>query len=53
MSLSVLVVEDENDIRELISYNLLKEGFQVVAASTGEEALRAASREPPTWCCWT
>jgi two-component system phosphate regulon response regulator PhoB len=48
MSLSVLVVEDENDIRELISYNLLKEGFEVVAASTGEEALKAARREPPS-----
>ena len=39
MSLSVLIVEDEDDIRELVSYNLLKEGSQVVAASTGEEAL--------------
>ena len=36
---SVLVVEDEEDIRELVSYNLLKEGYQVAGVASGEEAL--------------
>ena len=36
---SVLIVEDEADIRELVSYNLLKEGYQVAAVPSGEEAL--------------
>jgi len=36
---TVLVVDDEPDIVELVSYNLTKEGFQVSSASDGEEAL--------------
>jgi len=44
---SVLIVEDEEDIRELISYNLLKEGFQVASVALGEEALVAADARPP------
>ena len=32
---SVLVVEDEEDIRELVSYNLLKEGYQVAGVAIG------------------
>jgi len=35
----ILVVDDEEDIAELVRYNLEKEGFQVVTASSGEEAL--------------
>jgi phosphate regulon transcriptional regulator PhoB len=37
---SILVVDDEPDIVELVSYNLKKEGFHVISASDGEEALR-------------
>ena len=37
---SILVVEDEEDIRELISYNLTREGYEVVAVESGEEALK-------------
>src|SRR5262245_19628767 len=44
---SVLVVEDEQDIRELIRYNLSKEGFQVDWAASGEQALRSARINPP------
>jgi phosphate regulon transcriptional regulator PhoB len=36
---NVLVVDDEPDIVELVSYNLTKEGFEVSTASDGEEAL--------------
>ena len=35
----MLVVDDEPDIVELVSYNLKKEGFDVSSASDGEEAL--------------
>ena len=36
---NVLVVDDEADLIELVSYNLKKEGFAVDSASDGEEAL--------------
>ena len=38
-SRNVLVVDDEADLVELVSYNLKKEGFSVDSASDGEEAL--------------
>ena len=38
---SILVVDDEDDILELVSYNLAKEGYRVTGVGTGEEALRA------------
>jgi two-component system alkaline phosphatase synthesis response regulator PhoP len=44
---SILVVDDERDILDLVSYNLAKEGFQVACAASGEEALRAARNRPP------
>ena len=36
---NILVVEDEMAIQQLVSYNLIKAGFQVSCADTGEEAL--------------
>jgi two-component system phosphate regulon response regulator PhoB len=44
---SVLVVEDDDDIRELVSYNLLKEGYQVAGVASGEDALAAVAAKPP------
>lgn len=43
----LLVVEDEEDILELLRYNLAKEGYRVTGALSGEEALRAARSSPP------
>ncbi len=43
----ILVVEDETDIRELIAYNLSKEGYQVTGVGSGEEALEEADKNPP------
>ena len=43
----VLVVEDEEDIAELVEYNLLKQGFSVEVAVSGEEALVRARRRRP------
>ncbi len=47
MSQTVVVVEDEADIRELVVYNLLKEGFRAVGIGTGEEALRLIGSATP------
>ena len=44
---SVLVVEDDEDIRELVSYNLLKEGYQVAGVASGEDALNVRRVEGP------
>jgi DNA-binding response OmpR family regulator len=46
-SQKILVVEDEPDILELISYNLGKEGFDVVAAEDGETGLQRARSDSP------
>jgi two-component system alkaline phosphatase synthesis response regulator PhoP len=42
MSAKILVVDDEPDIVELVSFNLKAEGFQVYSASSGPEALNRA-----------
>ena len=44
---NVLVVDDEEDILELVKYNLTKEGYAVVAVATGEDALAAARTKQP------
>jgi two-component system phosphate regulon response regulator PhoB len=41
----ILIVEDEPDILDLVSYNLQQAGFDVVPVETGEEALNVAARE--------
>lgn len=43
----ILVVEDEEDILELIEFNLKKEGYQVATATSGEKAIELARRNPP------
>jgi two-component system phosphate regulon response regulator PhoB len=43
----ILVVDDEATIVELIRYNLVKDGYEVRTAGTGEDALAAARREAP------
>ena len=44
---TILAVDDEEDILELLEYNLAKEGFRVVRVTTGEAALQAARRHGP------
>lgn len=36
---TILVVEDDASIQQLVSYNLIKAGFHVTCADSGEEAL--------------
>ena len=47
MKRSVLIVEDEEDIRELLSYTLIREGYQVATVASGEEALAVAEARTP------
>ena len=44
----ILVVDDEPDILEILSYNLKKEGYLVYTASNGEEAVTKAGDIKPT-----
>jgi two-component system alkaline phosphatase synthesis response regulator PhoP len=43
----ILVVDDEEDLLELVKYNLTKEGYRVAAVSSGEEAIRRARNDLP------
>jgi two-component system phosphate regulon response regulator PhoB len=43
----ILVVEDERDIAALVAYHLTKEGYRVLTAGAGPEALEAATQERP------
>jgi len=41
----IIIVEDEKDIAELISYHLKREGFDVFVAGNGEEALKSVETD--------
>lgn len=43
----ILAVDDEEDILELVRYNLTREGFSVLGTTSGEDALKIARREEP------
>ena len=43
----VLIVDDEADIREFLHYNLSRNGFDVIQASNGSEALKLADTDIP------
>jgi two-component system alkaline phosphatase synthesis response regulator PhoP len=44
---NILVVDDEEDILELVRYNLAKEGYNVTGVGTGEDGLEAARAKRP------
>jgi two-component system phosphate regulon response regulator PhoB len=44
---NILVVDDEEDIQELIRYNLAKDGYKVTCVGTGEAALKHARSKLP------
>jgi two-component system alkaline phosphatase synthesis response regulator PhoP len=46
MKKTVLVVDDEKDIVDLLSYNLMKEGFSVITSRNGRDALDRARQKP-------
>lgn len=43
----ILIVDDENDILEFLSYNLEKEGYEVKTASNGVKAINKATKFKP------
>ncbi len=47
MSFKVLVVDDEKPIADILKFNLEKEGYQVVCAYDGDEAIELANQENP------
>ncbi|MFT5240949.1 MAG: two-component system alkaline phosphatase synthesis response regulator PhoP [Candidatus Promineifilaceae bacterium] len=44
---TILVIEDDDDILELLSYNLEREGFAVLRAETGEDGLQCMADTAP------
>jgi DNA-binding response OmpR family regulator len=47
MTDKILLVDDENDMRETLSILLTGEGYEVIEASNGEEAIVLAEKETP------
>lgn len=47
MTAKILIAEDERDIRELITFTLEFGGFQVIAATNGQEAIELARQHRP------
>lgn len=43
----ILVVDDEEDILELLQFNLSREGYQVLVTASAEEALSLCKSEIP------
>ena len=46
-SIKILLVDDEPDILEILSYNLLAEGYTVLTATNGVEAVKQAKKIQP------
>jgi two-component system alkaline phosphatase synthesis response regulator PhoP len=46
-NIKILLVDDEPDILEFMEYNLRKEGYQVLQAKNGKEAVEIAKKEFP------
>lgn len=44
---TILVIDDEKDIQNLLRYNLEKEGYRILLSKTGEEGLAAARAKKP------
>lgn len=48
MQQTILIIEDDEDIAESLSYNLKREGFSAIVAESGEKGLRLALDEKQT-----
>ena len=46
-AMKILIVDDEEDILDLLEYNLEQEGYEVVRAIDGHAAIREAQKEKP------
>jgi len=45
--IKILLVDDEPDILEIVGYNLTSEGYQVITAENGVQAIKKAKKEQP------
>jgi two-component system alkaline phosphatase synthesis response regulator PhoP len=45
--IKILLVDDEPDILEIVGYNLSQEGYSIVTATNGKEAIAMAKKEHP------
>ena len=45
--ITILLVDDEQDILEIVGYNLSQEGYKIITASNGKEAIAKAKKELP------
>jgi two-component system alkaline phosphatase synthesis response regulator PhoP len=45
--IKILLVDDEQDILDFLSYNLSKEGYEVLTASNGNDAIAISKKEHP------
>ena len=45
--IKILLVDDEPDILEIVGYNLKSEGYQVITATNGQEAIKVAKKKNP------
>ena len=45
--IKILLVDDEPDILEIVGYNLSAEGYQVLTAENGIQAVKKAKKEKP------
>ncbi|WP_055442694.1 response regulator transcription factor [Lacinutrix himadriensis] len=45
--IKILLVDDEPDILEIVGYNLTTEGYQVITAENGLQAVKKAKKEKP------
>ncbi len=45
--IKILLVDDEPDILEIVGYNLSAEGYQIITAENGNEAVKIAKKEKP------
>ncbi len=47
MNKTILVVDDEKPIADILQFNLIKEGYKVICAYDGDEALKKVEEEQP------
>ena len=43
---TILIADDEPDILEILQFNLQNEGYEVITAKNGDEAIEAAKKKP-------
>ena len=46
----MLVADDDDDVRELVVFRLEREGYEVITAADGEEAVALALERRPAVC---